>query len=110
MLQLVLLNILPHNLAKAYYMQKMLQWRINKVKKFENSMFLTHSILVFFSCLVGFIALRAGGLMNAVPGAGFFAQMALIILYFYLSFWSMIGFFTTILLTIWLVMWLVRCP
>ena len=100
----------PHTLAKAFLLQRMMQWRFARVKSFENSLFLTHSVLVFVSFVLGVFAYNAGALMNSIPSGGFFSQMALIFLYCYLFYWSIIGFMCSILLTIWSIMWLIRCP
>ena len=72
LLQICLLNMLPHLVARVYVQQKMRDWPIGKYKMFENALFLTHSVLVFFSFILGIFAYNAGTLMNAIPGSGFF--------------------------------------
>ena len=59
-IQLLILNMIPHNAAKSYMVWKMRGWQYRRVKIFENSLFIIHSVMVFFTWILGFSAYHAG--------------------------------------------------
>ena len=110
MLQLLILNMLPHNAVKAYFVKNMRDWSFRKVKNFDHGIFLVHSIVVLVSWIIGLWAYHAGPLMNAIPDSGFFLQVTMIVVFCYLVYWSMIGLIVALVCLLWGVVWLYRCP
>ena len=49
----------------------MLNWPFRKVKNFVNVVFISHSVLVLFSSIIGFTAYHSEALINAIPDSGF---------------------------------------
>lgn len=109
-LQLLILNMLPHIAAKYYLFKSMLSWPYRKVKNFENGMFLSHSMLVLFSTILGLSIYHSASLMNAIPDSGFFLEIIMIGVFCYIYYWSLVGMIISITLIAYGIIWLVKCP
>ena len=109
-LQILMLNMIPHNIAKAYLVRKMQTWSERRVKNFDNGLFLVHSVMVLLIFIFSLFTYHSGVLMKAVPDSGSFVQITLILLYCYLVYWSIIGFIVCLIGVVWVSIWLCRCP
>ena len=110
LLQLVILNVIPHNVAKFYFWKKMLNWRFRQVKTFETTLFLVHAVLVMISWILGLAVYKAGNITVAVPDKSFIFLVTVVTLYCYLVYWSMVGIIISVVVLVWALCWLWRYP
>ena len=106
LLQLTLLCMLPHILAKAYFIWQMHKWPFRKVKKVDTAIFAANGMLVLVTTTLMMAVYHAGSLMIAVNDKGFVDKATLIIVYCYLFYWSSVGFFLTIVGVVYGAQWL----
>ena len=110
LIQLLLLNMIPHNLAKAYLYKKMIGWRFRRVKTFDTALFVCQAILVMTTWVLGFTVFNAGMLLKAIPEAHFFMSIVSLMLYCYLFYWSIIGTIVVIVCTVMALIWVWKLP
>ena len=110
LLELLVMNVIPHNLAKAYFWKKMENWRFRRVKTFDTALFLCHSVFVMVTWLLGLAVYHAGNITVAVPDKSFIFLVTVVTLYCYLVYWSMVGLIVSIVVIIWAICWVWRYP
>ena len=90
-MQLFLLNVLPHNVVQALFVKRMQRWRIRKVKTYEHAIFLSHSVLVLATWVIGLWVFHADRLNEALAEPSFVFHLMIVGVYVYLVHWALAG-------------------
>ena len=72
MLQLLFVNMIPHNVVKSYFNKNMDGWCFRRVKTFDTNIFICHAVFVFFTWVLGLTVYSVGAMAKAVPDSNIF--------------------------------------
>ena len=86
--------------------------RIRKAGNIENTIFLGNGVSMVFTALLGIVLYRSLDVIEVIPSdqVGFIVQAMCVVIYIYISLWSVVGVITLTTLIVWLILWIMQCP